>query len=75
MTCGQTLKLVRMWKGLSQEQLGEKMKTSQQYISQLEKRKHFNGLLLKSLLKALNFTKAERDAFRKLPPPIKKINI
>lgn len=69
MTCGETLKLVRNWKSISQRQLATKLKTSQQYISELEKSKHFNGYKLEKLLKLMNITKTEWEAFRKLPPP------
>ncbi len=30
MNCGQTLKVIRQWKDISQQQLAYKMKTSQQ---------------------------------------------
>ncbi|HET6724218.1 MAG TPA: helix-turn-helix transcriptional regulator [Chitinophagaceae bacterium] len=69
MTCGETLKLVRKWKRLSQRKLADKIKTSQQYISELEKCRHFNGNKLEKLLKAMNITKTEWETFRKLPPP------
>ena len=59
MNCGQTLKVIRQWKGISQQQLADKMKISQQYISELESKEYFNDELLQKVLKALDVIKTQ----------------
>jgi len=71
MNCGQTLKVIRQWKDISQKQLADKMKTSQQYISELESKEYFNGELLQKVLKALNVIKTQWEYFKNTPPPDK----
>lgn len=71
MHCGKTLMLLRKYKNRSQVQLAKKLETSQQYISELEKREHLNGKLLDKVLQALNSNRNEWNQFRKLPPRLK----
>ncbi|MCC7402171.1 MAG: helix-turn-helix transcriptional regulator [Chitinophagaceae bacterium] len=69
MNCGQTLKVIRQWKGISQQQLADKMKISQQYISELESKEYFNDELLQKVLKALDVIKTQWEYFKNTPPP------
>ncbi|OQY69887.1 MAG: hypothetical protein B6D44_16850, partial [Ignavibacteriales bacterium UTCHB2] len=67
MNCGQTLKVIRQWKGISQQQLADKMKISQQYISELESKEYFNDELLQKVLKALDVIKTQWEYFKNTP--------
>ena len=46
--------LLRKFKNKSQVYVAEKLNTTQQYISELEKQEHINGEKLNRILKALN---------------------
>lgn len=69
MHCGQTLRLLRQYKGISQQTLAKKMNVKQQMISYWEKLEHLKGKTLEQLLKALNSNNNEWEQFKKLPPP------
>jgi len=72
MTDGNTLKLIRQWKNISQLELADKLKSSQQYISELESKEYFNGTLKGNILRLLKISQEEWDRFKKLPPPSTK---
>lgn len=72
MHCGKALMLLRKFKNKSQQWLADKLNTTQQYISELEKMEHINGEKLEAILKALNTNRDEWDRFKKsLPPPMR----
>jgi len=66
---GKTLMLLRKYKNKSQVQVAKKLLTSQQYISELEKRKHLNEQLLDRILGALNSSREERNQLENYLPP------
>jgi transcriptional regulator with XRE-family HTH domain len=65
---GNILKIFRQLKDLSQQQLAEKLHTTLQYISELERMEHFNGIRLNEILVALKSNMVEWEQFKKLPP-------
>lgn len=69
MHCGKTLMLLRKFKNTTQQQLAKKLATSQQYISELEKKNHLNRSKLDKILKALNCSKEEWEKLRRFVPP------
>ena len=71
MHCGKVLMLLRKFKNKSQTYVAEKMNKTQQWISQLEKRKHLNGKELDNILKALNSTCEEWNKFKRGLFPLK----
>lgn len=66
MHSGKTLMLLRKFKNKSQNFLAQKLKKSQQYISQLEKQEDIDGKQLDNLLKALNSNKEEWEKVKKM---------
>lgn len=66
MHSGKTLMLLRKFKNKSQNFLAQKLKKSQQYISQLEKQEDIDGKQLDDLLKALNSNKEEWEKVKKM---------
>ena len=64
---GETFKILRKWKKISQKQLAQKLKTSQQYISELEKKENMNSNTLDLLLKGLDCNRELWQKFLKLP--------
>lgn len=68
MHCGKTLMLLRKFKNTTQQQLAKRLATSQQYISELEKQNHFNGVKLDKILKALNCSKEEWEKLKRFIP-------
>lgn len=65
---GKTLMLLRKFKDTTQQELANKLATTQQYISELEKQNHFNGTKLDSILKALDSNKEEWEQLKKFSP-------
>jgi transcriptional regulator with XRE-family HTH domain len=68
MNSGETLRLMRKWKKLSQADLAKRVDKSQEMISHLEQQEHINGEMLSRLLKGLDSNREEWERFRKLPP-------
>ena len=58
--------LFRKYKNKTQVQVAKKLQISQQYISELEKRKHLHGQLLDKFLYALSSDREEWEKFKKL---------
>lgn len=66
MITGETLRLLRTWKNLKQKTVADQLGISQPAYSKLEKCKCIKERKLVKLLKAINCTKAELDAFIKI---------
>lgn len=69
MHSGKTLMLLRKFKNKTQRDIAEKLKTTQQYISELEKQEHIDGERLDKLLRVLNSNREEWEKFKKMLPP------
>ena len=69
MHLGKALMLFRIFKSKTQQDIANKLNTTQQYISELEKQEHINGEKMNKILTALNSNKDEWEKFKKLLPP------
>jgi transcriptional regulator with XRE-family HTH domain len=65
MHCGKALMLLRKFKNKTQLDIAEKLNTTQQYVSELEKQEHIIGNKLNKILSALNSNKEEWEKFKK----------
>ncbi|HEU5166857.1 MAG TPA: helix-turn-helix transcriptional regulator [Chitinophagaceae bacterium] len=65
---GKALMLFRKFKNKTQQDIAEKLKTTQQYVSELEKQNHLNGEKLDRILTALNSNREEWENFKKILP-------
>jgi len=70
MHCGKALMLLRKFKNKTQQDIAEKLGTTQQYISELEKQNHISVEKLNSILKALTSNREEFEKFKKTLPLI-----
>jgi len=68
MNSGNSLMLFRKLKNKSQNQIAKRLKTSQQYISELEKQPHIKDEIIDKFLHALNSNRDEWEKFKKLLP-------
>ena len=68
MNSGNSLMLFRKFNKKTQRDVAKKLKTSQQYISELEKQKHLDDKLLENVLKAMNSNWDEWEKFKALLP-------
>lgn len=68
MHCGKTLMLFRKFKSKTQRNLAEKLMTTQQYVSELERQEHINVEKINRILNVLNSNREEWDKFRRLLP-------
>lgn len=69
---GKALMLIRKFKNRTQQDIAEKLGTTQQYISELEKQNHISVEKLNSILKALSSNREEFEKFKKTLPLIIK---
>jgi transcriptional regulator with XRE-family HTH domain len=72
MHSGKTLMLFRKFKNKTQQDIAEKLKTSQQYVSELEKQEHISSDILNKILEGLKSTKEEWERFKKMLPSTKE---
>ena len=68
MHSGKSLMLFRKFNNKTQRDVAKKLRTSQQYISELEKQKHVDDELLHRILHALNSNLDEWEKFKALLP-------
>lgn len=68
MNSGNSLMLFRKLKNKSQSHIAKKLKTSQQYISELEKQQYLKDETIDRFLRALNSDRDEWEKFKALLP-------
>lgn len=74
MISGETLRLMRNWKGLVQKQAAKLLGISQPAYSKMEKRNIITGELLEKIRVAFHCTEAEIKQLKGLTPPPRKMN-
>ena len=68
MNSGNNLMLFRKFNKKTQRDVAKKLRTSQQYISELEKQKDLDDKLLENVIKAMNSNWDEWEKFKALLP-------
>lgn len=71
---GNTLRLIRNWKGMAQKQAAALLAISQPRYSHLEKKKEINGVMYERIKKAFKLTDDDINQLINLPPPRKMTN-
>lgn len=74
MITGETLRLLRLIKGLKQKTMADNLNMSQPAYSKMEKRKKINGAIEESIKKILCCTESEIEVIKKILPPPPPIN-
>lgn len=68
MHSGKSLMLFRKFNNKTQRDVAKKLRTSQQYISELEKQKYLDDKLIENVLHAMNSNREEWEKFKMLLP-------
>jgi transcriptional regulator len=68
MNSGNSIMLFRKFKNKTQGDIAKSLKTTQQYISELEKQPHLNDETIDKILNALNCDKDEWEKFKNILP-------
>ncbi|MBS1946827.1 MAG: helix-turn-helix transcriptional regulator [Bacteroidetes bacterium] len=79
MYSGETIKLMRLMKGLSQNGVAKKLGISQPAYCKLEKRRKVNRAHLEKILSIIKCSKEELEEIKKFtippPPPPRKVSL
>jgi transcriptional regulator with XRE-family HTH domain len=66
MNSGKTLKLLRVFRGVTQKQLGDRLRVSQQAISKMEQHRWIDSYAMKRIISALGCSREELKEIEKI---------
>ena len=69
MISGETLRMLRNWKGLAQKQAARLLGISQPAYSKWEKKKKIEPFMQEKIKKAFRCTESDIERIKNLPPP------